>query len=79
MDSFSSEYRDRRAVRDECGVRATLKNFRELDSINKTGIAFKASRRARPNVPGYMRDMVFEGPSISLSGIAPVVLGNELF
>ena len=73
------EYADGRAVGDECGIGAALQNSREFRTIENIGISINASTCRCPNSPGDMHYLVLIAASVALRGIAPVMLGDELF
>ena len=56
-----------------------MKDRAEFAAVNAAGIPFESSRCGLPNIPRDMADVIFEGISISLFRIAPMMLGDELF
>ena len=79
LDSIAPEDDDGGAIRHERTVGLPLKNCSELATIKSASVPFKSSRSGRPHLPWHMRDVVFDATTRSLSRIAPVVFGDELF
>ena len=79
LNSIAREDYDRRAICHERTVRTSLKNGGEFAPIESAGITFKSSFGSRPYLPGDMRDVIFDAATGSLSRIAPIVFGDELF
>src|SRR6516162_2386248 len=68
-----------RALGDECAGGLTFENPCELRPIESLHVPFESSRRGRLDHPRNVRYTIFEHPTVSPAGIAPVVFGDELF
>src|SRR5271170_6699972 len=55
-----------------------MKNFSECGSVERRGVAFESSARARPDAPRRVIDAVFNGASAAPCRIPPVVLSDQL-
>ncbi|MFZ1053169.1 MAG: hypothetical protein WAN41_21000, partial [Candidatus Sulfotelmatobacter sp.] len=79
LNPITPEDDDRRAICHERAVRASLNNRSKLVPIKRAGVPLKSSGSGRAHLPRDMRDMIFEATTGSLTRIAPVVFGDELF
>src|SRR6516225_7180987 len=68
-----------RALGDECAGGLTFENPSELRPIESFDVPFESSRGGRLDLPENVLDAIFERPTVSPVGIAPLVFGDELF